>query len=45
VPYSRDTGRDIFNESDKIYAEQGELALSEDGENVLGLITLDVKRS
>jgi protocatechuate 3,4-dioxygenase beta subunit len=44
-PYSEDTGRDTFNESDNIYVEEGELTLSEDGESVVGLITLDVKRS
>ena len=45
APYSQDTGRDTFNEGDGIYAEQGELTLSEDGENVVGLITLDVRRT
>ena len=44
-PYSTDTGRDTFNESDKIYAAEGELTLSRDGESVVGLITLDVTRS
>lgn len=44
-PCSEDTGRDTFNESDNIYVEEGELTLSEDGESVVGLITLDVKRS
>lgn len=44
-PYSADTGRDTFNESDNIYVEEGELTLAEEGECVVGLITLDVKRS
>lgn len=44
-PYSEDTGRDTFNDSDGIYAESGELTLSKDGETVAGLITLDVQRS
>ena len=44
-PYSADSGRDTFNESDGLYAEQGELTLSQDGEAVLGVITLDVRRS
>lgn len=43
-PYDGDPGRDTFNESDGIYAEDGELTLSEDGDDVLGLITLDVRR-
>ena len=43
-PYSEDTGRDVYNESDGIYAREGELTLSEDGEDVVGLITLDVMR-
>ena len=44
-PYSADPGRDTFNESDVLYAEAGELTLSRDGEAVVGLITLDVRRS
>jgi protocatechuate 3,4-dioxygenase beta subunit len=44
-PYSEDTRRDTFNESDSIYVKKGELTLSEAGESVVGLITLDVKRS
>jgi protocatechuate 3,4-dioxygenase beta subunit len=44
-PYSQDTGRDTFNESDNIYVREGELTLSRDGHNAVGLITLDVKRS
>ena len=44
-PYSEDPGRDTFNESDVLYAEAGELTLSRDGEAVLGLITLDVRRA
>ena len=44
-PYSDDDGRDTFNESDGIYAASGELTLSRDGGDVIGLITLDVERS
>jgi len=44
-PYSEDTGRDTFNESDNIYVEEGELTLTEEGKGVVGLITLDVKRT
>jgi len=43
-PYSEDDGRDTFNESDGIYAASGELTLSRDGGDVIGLITLDVER-
>ena len=42
-PYSDDDGRDTFNESDGIYAASGELTLSRDGGDVIGLITLDVE--
>ena len=45
APYSQDTGRDTYNETDGIYDESGTLTLSEEGEDVLGLITLDVRRS
>ena len=45
APYNEDPGRDTFNETDGIYSEDGELTLSEEGEAVLGLITLDVQRS
>jgi protocatechuate 3,4-dioxygenase beta subunit len=44
-PYRQDSGRDTFNDGDGIYVEQGELTLSEEGEGVVGLITLDVKRA
>ncbi len=44
-PYSEDTGRDTFNEDDGIYSASGELTLSRDGGDVIGLITLDVQRS
>ena len=44
-PYSEDTGRDTFNDSDGIYSADGELTLSMDGEAVVGLITLDVERA
>ena len=45
TPYNEDTGRDTFNDSDGIYVPEGELTLSEDGEDIVGLITLDVRRS
>jgi protocatechuate 3,4-dioxygenase beta subunit len=45
APYSQDTGRDTYNETDGIYAESAELTLSEDGDAVRGLITLDVQRA
>jgi protocatechuate 3,4-dioxygenase beta subunit len=44
-PYSEDTGRDTFNDSDFLYAGEGELTLTMDGDAVLGLITLDVQRA
>lgn len=43
-PYSEDTGRDTYNDSDGIYTDTGELTLKLDGDTVTGLITLDVKR-
>lgn len=44
-PYSEDTGRDTFNDGDNIYARTGELSLAGNGASVVGLITLDVRRS
>lgn len=45
-PYSDQTGRDSFNDSDGIYVESGERTLSmEGGDAVRGLITLDVERA
>ena len=44
-PYASRTGRDVFNEDDGIYSEAGTLTLSEDGPEVTGLITLDVRRA
>lgn len=44
-PYSEDTGRDTFNNSDGLYVQEGELTLTEDGDAVVGLITLDVTRT
>ena len=41
-PYSGDTGRDAFNDSDPLYADDLELSLSKEGGAYLGLITLDV---
>jgi protocatechuate 3,4-dioxygenase beta subunit len=45
APYDRDAGGDTTNETDGIYSPQGELTLSRDGEDVVGLITLDVRRA
>jgi protocatechuate 3,4-dioxygenase beta subunit len=45
APYNQDPGRDTFNETDGIYAESGGLTLSEEGDAVLGLITVDVQRT
>jgi protocatechuate 3,4-dioxygenase beta subunit len=42
-PY--EPGQDTFNDTDGLYAPSGELTLSRDGEAVLGLITLDVRRT
>ena len=42
-PYNEDSGRDTFNDSDGIFSESGELTLSMDGDDAVGLITLDVK--
>ena len=44
-PYVRAGGRDTTNESDGIYSEDLELTLREEGDGVLGLITLDVSRA
>lgn len=43
-PYSEDTGRDTFTDSDGIYSADGELTLAMDGDAV-GLLTLDVERA
>lgn len=45
APYSEDTGRATFNDGDDIYVDGGELTLSMDGDDAVGLITLDVTRS
>jgi protocatechuate 3,4-dioxygenase beta subunit len=45
APYNQDMGRDAFNDTDGIYAQSGELTLSMRGEDVRGVITLDVQRS
>jgi protocatechuate 3,4-dioxygenase beta subunit len=44
-PYSGDTGRDTFNDTDILYVDEGELTLTMDGKTAIGLITLDVARS
>jgi protocatechuate 3,4-dioxygenase beta subunit len=45
APYNERTDRDTFNEGDGIYSRDGEMTLSMDGDEALGLITLDVQRS
>lgn len=44
-PYAQDEARGTPNESDGFYAEAGTLTLSLDGDDVVGLITLDVQRA
>lgn len=44
-PYSEDTGRDTFNDTDSIFEEGLELTLSDDGDGVLGVMTFDVEKS
>lgn len=44
-PYSEDSGRATYNRGDSICDEGLELALSEDGDGVLGVMTFDVSRS
>ena len=44
-PYTRDSGRDAFNESDGLYTKDLELTLSQEGDAYLGRITLDVARA
>jgi protocatechuate 3,4-dioxygenase beta subunit len=43
-PYASASGRDVYNESDSIYEDGLGLTLTEDGEGVLGVMTLDVER-
>ena len=43
APYAEDAGRDVYNEDDGIYAEGLELTLSQDGDDVLGVMTFDVQ--
>ena len=43
-PYASDSGRDVYNESDSIYEDGLELTLTEEGDGVLGVMTLDVQR-
>jgi protocatechuate 3,4-dioxygenase beta subunit len=44
-PYAENTGRDTFNDGDFLYVDEGELTLSMKGGTVIGLITLDVRRT
>jgi protocatechuate 3,4-dioxygenase beta subunit len=41
-PYADDSGRDTFNDGDGIFDQSLVLTLSEEGDQVLGLMTLDV---
>jgi len=43
-PYDEDPGRDAFNDSDGFYDASGELTLAFAGDEVTGLITLDVRQ-
>jgi len=45
APYSADSGRDTYNDTDNIYQEDLEMTLSKDGDNVLGVMTFDVERT
>ncbi len=45
APYSEDTGRDTYNDTDSIYEDGLELSLTDDGDGVLGVMTFDVRRS
>jgi protocatechuate 3,4-dioxygenase beta subunit len=44
-PYASDPGRDTFNDSDGIFEDGLELTLTEEGDGVLGRLTLDVQRA
>jgi protocatechuate 3,4-dioxygenase beta subunit len=44
-PYSADTGRDTFNDSDGIFDERTVLSLSREGSGYRGVISLDVERT
>jgi len=45
APYSEDAGRDVFNGDDGIFAEELLLTLRERDGGMLGLLTLDVRRT
>jgi protocatechuate 3,4-dioxygenase beta subunit len=44
-PYAGDEGRDVFNDSDGIFDESLMLTTARRGDDVLGAITLDVRRA
>jgi protocatechuate 3,4-dioxygenase beta subunit len=44
-PYAGAVGRDTTNDADGIYREDLELTLRDEGDGVLGLLTLDVRRA
>jgi protocatechuate 3,4-dioxygenase beta subunit len=44
-PYSSDTGRDAFNDTDPLYERDLELTLSNEGNAYRGLITVDVAKA
>jgi hypothetical protein len=45
APYDRAPDRDTFNDTDGIFDEGLVLSLRDDGDGVLGLLTLDVQRA
>ena len=44
-PYRETGARDVLNDGDGIFAEEGLLTLREEDDGVLGLLNLDVQRS
>ena len=44
-PYAGEGSRDVFNETDSIYDETLQMTLSEQGDDVLGVMTFDVQRA
>jgi len=44
-PYAEDGGRDVYNDADGIYDRSLELTLSQEGDEMLGVMTFDVRRA
>ena len=44
APYSERPGRDTYNENDSIFDASGEMTLKREGQEVRGVMTLDVQR-